>query len=123
MPTKDIPPPPTDGGGEPPWSKDDKARKESELWPNEDSLKGRRRKNEANLLWLFGWLTPILVVVFSLLFVVSLIVWTIHQVTPICFLTADQLSKIQSVIFSGTLGAIVSSLAGPYFKKPDREGD
>jgi hypothetical protein len=46
------------------------------------------------------------------MFALSLIVWSWHYLAPACvtWLTAEQLSKIQSVIFSGSLGAIVTSI-------------
>ena len=117
-----IPAPEEPSGAAPRWSKDDKARREVQLWPDEAGLRGRRMKNEDTLLQVFGWLTPTLVCIFALLFVVALGAWAFHYVTPWSFLNPDQLSKIQSVIFSGTLGAIVSSLAGPYFKnKRDKD--
>ena len=43
-------------------------------------------------------------VVLTLIFVASIVSWTWHYLTPADWhwLTADQLSRIQSVIFSGT---------------------
>lgn len=46
---------------------------------------------------------------FVTVFMASLGAWVIHYITPWCWLTPEQLSKIQSVIFSGSLGAIVSA--------------
>jgi hypothetical protein len=51
-------------------------------------------------------------VFFTLLFMTTLGTWTWHYIVASDYgwLTEDQLSKIQSIIFSGSLGAIVSGI-------------
>lgn len=107
------PVPPPDHQEPPAWFKDQRAQKEERYYPDEDRLSGQRRKND--LLWLgvYGFMVVALMVLFALLFVGSLVAWAWHYIAPVSWgwLTPDQLSKIQSVIFSGSLGGIVSFIA------------
>jgi len=48
-------------------------------------------------------------IVFTALFVAAVVVWAVHFLTPLCWLSEEQLSKLQSIIFSGSLGAVVST--------------
>ena len=102
-------PPPSGRESLPAWVKMDNAKQEEKYWADEDKLRGAKQKND--LLWLryYGWVIVALMVFFVVVFIVTLGVWVIHHITPWSWLTADQLSKIQSVIFSGSLGAIVSA--------------
>jgi hypothetical protein len=110
MSESNVPPP--DNTDLPGWADQSLAKAEVKGWPDEDALRGLRHKNE--MLWLscYGWIVVGLTVIFTLLFVSSLLAWTWHYVAPPnwTWLTPDQLSKIQSIIFSGSLGAIVTSV-------------
>lgn len=93
----------------PKWVDDEAAEQENESWLNYDELVGNQKK--ANEFWeirIFGWAVRLFMAVFALLFLSSVIIWSLHLLTPVCWLEPDQLSKIQSIIFSGSLGAIVS---------------
>ena len=59
----------------------------------------------------FGNIAVCFVWVLSSLFVAVLGVWLFHFLTPWGWLTELQLSKIQTVVFSGSLGALVSAFA------------
>lgn len=109
QPPKGPPPPPS----VPTWANDRAAQKEVDRWGDDAALQGLRRKNHGRLLWIWGWIVPGLMIVFSLLFAAAIVVWSVHYLTPLEFLRPEQLSKVQSVIFSGALGAIVSN----YFNK------
>ncbi|MBB6262520.1 hypothetical protein FHS77_003096 [Paenochrobactrum gallinarii] len=103
-------PPPTEADKSPPrWADTSMSRKEEANWDDVDKLQGVKASND--ILWhkCYGLIVVFLMVFFVLVFVASLGAWIIHQITPWCWLTPEQLSKIQSVIFSGSLGAIVSS--------------
>lgn len=104
-----VPPPPEGAELAPSWAKDNKANLEEKYWTNEDRLRGVKLKND--ILWhqVYGVIVVSLMVFFVGIFCVSLAVWVIHYTTPWGWLTPEQLSKIQSVIFSGTLGAVVSA--------------
>lgn len=97
----------------PTWADDSLARAEDKKWGDDDALQGKKRRNEGWILNVWGVIVPILMILFTLLFVASIFAWAWHYLTPWVWLKPDQLSKIQSVIFSGALGAIVSN----YFKK------
>lgn len=102
-------PPPDGADSVPAWAKDENAKKEERFWANEDLLKGVKMGND--ILWhrVYGWVVIALMIFFVFVFVASLGVWIFHYLAPWGWLKADQLSKIQSVIFSGSLGAIVSA--------------
>lgn len=103
-------PPPTESDLNPPaWADMSMAVREEKSWPDEKALQGVKRKND--VLWhrTYGIVVVIMMIFLVLIFIASLGVWVFHYVTPWQFLTSDQLSKIQSVIFSGSLGAIVSA--------------
>lgn len=108
-PDDSVPPPPQGTALSPAWAKDSKAKLEEKYWSDEDRLRGVKLKND--ILWhqVYGWVVVALMIFFVLTFCVSLAVWILHYVSPWGWLTPEQLSKIQSVIFSGTLGAIVSA--------------
>jgi hypothetical protein len=94
---------------DPPWAINELAKKEEKNWPDEDALRGIKRKND--ILWhkVYGIAVVVVMVVLVAVFIASLAVWVIHYITPWHFLSEEQLSKIQSVIFSGSLGAVVST--------------
>lgn len=102
-------PPPEGAGNVPSWAKDDKAKLEEKLWGDEDSLRGVKLQND--ILWhrVYGWAVVVVMCFFVIVFMASLGAWVFHYVTPWSWLSPEQLSKIQSVIFSGSLGAIVSA--------------
>ena len=101
---------PTDIPAESPlWADNALAKKEERLWSSEEKLKGVKDRNDIWWHTCYGIVVVVVMIVLVLVFLASLAAWVIHQITPWQFLTPDQLSKIQSVIFSGSLGAIVSS--------------
>ncbi len=104
---------------DPSWLVDEQAKLEQENWNNEDKLKGQEETNKLWQLKVLGWIIPAMMISFATIFLVALISWSLHYVLPECWqwLTDEQLSKIQSVIFSGALGAIVSSYAQKHILK------
>lgn len=114
----DVPPPP-DGLEPPLWAVDSLAHKEEKLFPDEQALRGQKAKNDLTWLWVYGWVVVAMMIVFALLFLSSIVSWAWHYVMPVSWswLTDDQLSKIQSVIFSGSLGGIVSIIAQKQLSK------
>lgn len=120
----DVPSPPSDAGSVPKWA-DERAFAEERNFPDEEVLRGQKRRNQLWALQVAGYLIPLLMVGLFTTFVAALFIWVWHFLTPetclvkgdgsqgFCFhwLSGEQLSSIQSVIFSGALGAIVSRLA------------
>lgn len=101
----------------PMWAnKDEKAEKEFEQW---SSLTGTKIKNDARWLACYGYVIVIFTLVFAATFLAALVAWAWHYITPICWhwLEGDQLSKIQSVLFSGGMGAIISGIIRAQLEK------
>ena len=111
MTDKKAPPPPPDWVKSEEWKADKAARNESSNWPNPEALKGTKDKNTLLLLRHSGYIAVCLMWFFAVVFVVSMAVWLVHFLTPYGWLDDGQLSKIQTVIFSGSLGALVSAFA------------
>lgn len=117
----EIPALPSDVSNPPPsWvSADDPAQKEVSKWDNQKVLLDQKTNNDLNFLKVYGWVLVVLTIVFAFLFIASLVSWACHYVMPEGWgwLKDNQLSKIQSIIFSGTLGAIVSTVVGRQISK------
>lgn len=105
----DLPAPTETDANPPAWADLTMAKREEKSWPDEDALQGVKRHND--MLWhrTYGIVVVIMMILLVVIFAASLGVWVWHYITPWGFLNPDQLSKIQSVIFSGSLGAIVSA--------------
>ena len=107
-----VPPPPSRKwieGKE--WETDKAAKGEESKWPDQTALKGTKDTNTLRLLRNSGYLAVGLMWFFAFVFVGSMLVWLFHFLTPFGWLEAEQLSKIQTVIFSGALGAVVTAYA------------
>ena len=79
---------------------------------NWSALDETRQKNDVAWLRVYGFVLVAMTVVFAGLFGASLCFWAWHHLMPDGWhwLSADQLDKIKSVLFSGGMGAIVSSV-------------
>lgn len=93
--------------------------KEEKYW---DELDKVREKNDIIWLTVYGKILVAITTIFAGLFLVSLCFWAYHHLAPKCWtwLTPDQLSKVQSVLFSGGMGAIVSSVVQKQIAKDTR---
>ncbi|BAQ67234.1 hypothetical protein NHU_00062 [Rhodovulum sulfidophilum] len=105
------PPPPTEWAKGHEWETDQVAKNEVSKWPDPASLKGTKDTNTLRLLRNSGLIAVCLMWFFAAVFVASMVVWLFHFLTPWGWLTDLQLSKIQTVVFSGSLGALVSAFA------------
>lgn len=99
----------------PSWLSTHKAKEEDINWEDENTLKGQKLKNQFYFTKTIGVIALIVISVFSIIFLTAFVVWALHFILPDSrhWLSPEQLSKIQSMIFSGAMGAIVSS----YLKK------
>ena len=115
--TEDVPPP--EETKFPPWVTDPNAVAEERNWADEDALTKQKRENDLNWLWWYGKVVVILLIFFALLFLGSLASWAAHYLLPTDrhWLDADQLSKIQSVLFSGSVGGVVTLVANKHLSK------
>ena len=93
------------------WYYDSVATDENKQWPDEKALKGTKDENTIILLRNSGKIAVCMMWFFALVFISSMGVWLFHFLTPWGWLNEFQLSKIQTVIFSGSLGALVSAFA------------
>jgi hypothetical protein len=111
-------PPPDDPDVIYPWAALD-AKREERDWEHESQLRGQETRNQVWFLWAYGIAIVIFLSVFALLFLGSLIAWSLHYLLPMCYhwLTDDQLSKIQSVLFSGSIGGVISVMAQKHLSK------
>lgn len=105
--------PPPESGAPPDWAGDSNAEAEEKHWGNEEKLLDA--KTWADILWAraYGAVMIAILVVFAILFLGSLVSWSLHYILPnkYLWLSVEQLSKIQSVVFSGSLGGMVSLIA------------
>lgn len=99
------PDPPEDWG----WVDQSLAEAEEKNWPDLEKV---LKENDVAWAKAYGKIVLVFTVVFSSIFVLSLAAWSAHYILPKCWLwlSDDQLSKIQSVLFSGGMGAIISSI-------------
>nr|WP_321484271.1 hypothetical protein [uncultured Cohaesibacter sp.] len=97
----------------PTWAANGLAKEEEKNWDDEDKLKGQKAQNTLQWLKVYGVIVVALTVLFSIIFISGMVIWAWHYLAPDCWgwLTSEQLSKVQSVIFSGSLGGIVSFIA------------
>ncbi len=86
------------------------AQNEDDNWTNVDLITQQKNDNTLNELKLMGWIVWILMVLLCCLFVGFLGTWAWHFLIPAYWhwLCPDQIEKIESIIFSGTLGAMAS---------------
>jgi hypothetical protein len=111
-------PPPEDPDVFYPWAAMD-AKREERDWNHESQLRGQETANQVWFLRAYGVAIVLFLVVFAVLFLGSLGSWSLHYLLPECWhwLTADQLSKIQSVLFSGSIGGVISIMAQKHLSK------
>jgi len=107
----EVPGPPPDWVHGEEWNQDADAIAERSKWPDPEALKGTKDENTLQLLRHSGKIAVFLMWFFALVFVASMGTWLFHFLTPWGWLTELQLSKIQTVVFSGSLGALVSAFA------------
>ena len=114
---KEIPSPPDEH--DPSWLSDEQASLEQKNWTDENALQGQEKANRLWQLKVLGFIIPALMITFSTIFILAMLFWSLHYFLPDSWqwLSEEQLSKIQSVIFSGALGAIVSSYAQKHILK------
>lgn len=92
----------------PSWAKIE-AEKEEKGWGD---LEKCRRRNDLRWLTAYGVIVLAVTYLFAIIFIAALVIWVFHYTTPENWhwLGEPQLSKIQSVLFSGGMGAIVSNI-------------
>lgn len=99
------PEPPEDWG----WADQSMAEQEEKKWSKLDET---LNNNDVNWAKTYGVVIIVFAVTFSAIFLGSLVVWSLHYMLPQSWtwLSPEQLSKVQSVLFSGGMGAVISSM-------------
>lgn len=105
--------PPPDSPETPGWVGDPKAKLEQKFWGNDEKLQSAKTMADVLWVWAYAAVVILFLFVFSVLFLGSLASWAAHYLLPSNFhwLSGEQLSKIQSVLFSGSIGGVVSLIA------------
>lgn len=86
------------------------ATKEEKGWSELDKV---RQTNDHRWLRAYGWIAVIFTISFAFLFLASLFVIAWHYLAAdwLTWLRPEQISKLQSLLFSGGMGAILSAAA------------
>ena len=105
-----VAPPPE--GTETQAIKGDDGEIESEKWLE---IRGQRSQNELWVLKTLGMTIPVIVACIAIFFVSSLFVLGCHYLAPWRWLEPNDISRLQSVMFSGAIGAISSIYASKIF--------
>lgn len=97
------------------------ARKEEREW---DDLEKIKRENDGKWLTTYGQITVLITWAFAIVFGASLFVWSWHYIGPadawnirFHWLNEEQLDKIQSILFSSSMGAVVSGVVKSQLSK------
>lgn len=100
------------------WDTDPIAALEVENEQRLDEVQKAHQKTHVAVITHAGIIIVVAMYFFSALFIAALASWAFHHLAPASWhwMTADQLSKIQAIIFSGSLGAITTGIAQRYFK-------
>lgn len=92
----------------PKWVTGD-AKQEDRNW---DTLEETKLNNDKRWLVIYGWVLVAITLAIGGIFVLSLLAWAWHYIGPSqChWLGEPQLNKIQSALFSGGMGAVISGI-------------
>src|SRR3990167_6943481 len=112
----DTPPPSPEWTAEEPWREDSLAQFEGQTDPLDAQLQEQDKLNRLRFKKATGRIIVWSVYGMWILLAVGLAVWTWQFLTPYPFLGPHQIEKLQSVIFSGSLGAVISVLARNYIR-------
>lgn len=91
------------------WARGSNSAKEDRQW---DELEEIRRGNDKRWLKHYGWMVICLAWTFVFLLGAALVVWAVHHLAPASWhwLQEPALHKIQTTLFSGSLGAVVTGV-------------
>lgn len=87
-----------------PWAYPEQAKKENETWSDLENV-----KHINTLRWtrVYGWIVLGVTITFSFIFLCAFLIWSWHYLTPWTWLDDEKLNKIQTVLFSGSMGAML----------------
>ncbi len=101
------------------------AKGEKTDWTSLEELNRQKIRNDIRESWVMGWIVPALMIFLCIFFVIFLGSWSWHFVASDYWqwLEDDQIDKIESTIFSGSLGAVVSIYFQGKIKKKSTVSD
>ena len=102
---------------EEPWEDDSLAQFEEDADHLDAQIRAQEKRNKLNFTRAVGWIVVRFIFFAGGLLAAGIAVLAYHYMTPWCFLSEAELHKLQSIIFSGALGAMVSALARQYGSK------
>jgi hypothetical protein len=110
-----IPDPELDAG----WEYDVASQKEEEYWDKLDTISAQKKRNELSIHKTIGCIVPVAIGTAFLQFLVVLGVYVAHLILPTGqrWLTADELSHIHNMLFSGVVGGAIAIVARMYLLK------
>lgn len=111
-----VPQPSETWKAEEPWEDDSLAMFEERGDSLDAQLKEQDKRNRLQFKKATGRIIVWSVYLLWALLALGLAIWAWHFLTPYPFLKPPQLEKLQSVIFSGSLGAVISVLAKSYLR-------
>ncbi|MCY4309502.1 MAG: hypothetical protein OXC57_14700 [Rhodobacteraceae bacterium] len=88
-----------------------------EGFTKQGEIDNQKSENQLFFLKWVRWTMPVLFVFLIGIFCISLLIWATHYLTPWCWLDTKQLDKIESVIFSGSIGVVVGTSFRNYLEK------
>jgi hypothetical protein len=116
-PIPPVPPPSKEWQAEEPWDSDPLASFEQDKVPLDAQLLEQDKKNRLAFRRHFGFISIISMYLIWTVIVVGAISWLWNYLTPWKFLTDAQLDKVQSIVFSGMMGAFASAWARRHIER------
>jgi hypothetical protein len=112
----ELPPLKEEWVSEEPWQDDSLADFETNVDHLEDQIRAQEKQNRLNFTVALGKIVIWAVYTASALLILGVVILAFHYMTPWDFLSESDLHKLQSIIFSGALGAMISTIAKQYIK-------
>ena len=103
----------------PKWAGVEKAKHEDRDWLDTPVLRGQRQQNHLILLKFVGHISIAVIVILASMYIIALGILTFHYLAPetLLWLSDMQKDKIQSILFSGTLGSFLTLISNKYFAR------
>jgi hypothetical protein len=106
-----IPQPPEDWSKDEPWRDDSLADFETESDPLDAQLAEQEKRNRLAFRKHFARLAIVSMYIIWIVLILGALSWLWNYLTPWKFLSDSQLDKVQSIVFSGMMGAFASAWA------------
>ena len=111
-----APPPPDSWINSDTWSDDYLALHEEEKFPDERQLRAAYDRNKLRVIRHSGIIIVAIMWIVTGVFLAAFVLWIWHQLAPpgFCWMTPEQLAKVQTIIFSGAVGGLVTTAVQKY---------